>query len=261
MARFIILFVLLAMMVVTTTGQALAANKRVTPQPLRQNFDSFVLLSAGSSDLKLFLPGLANSQASKITAWENKLAAYSQEWILKKAALSDKQLLHQLFYDVHRLYLKKFTQYTGLHALLKSGEYNCLSATAFYALVLERLGYSYEIIESINHVVILVKLQDGQLILLESTDPANGFVTDNNAVKERLQAIRDSEQAAGYYNLNLKIFRAIDLRELAGLQYYNYAAWHYNQRNMAGAADNLRKGQLLYQSERFEKIALLMANP
>ncbi|AHM61297.1 hypothetical protein D770_15215 [Flammeovirgaceae bacterium 311] len=261
MARFIIMFTLLVIELGVNTNQASAANKRGTPQPLHQNFDSFVLLSARSSDLKLFLPALANSKPGKLVTWENMLTAYSQEWLTKKGALSDRQLLHQLFYDVHRLYLKKFTQYTGLHALLKSGEYNCLSATAFYALLLERLDYKYEIIESVNHVVLLVKLQDGQLILLESTDPANGFLADKHAVKQRLQAIRDSEQAAGYYNLNLRIFRAIDLRELAGLQYYNYAAWYYNQRNMALAADYLRKGQLLYQSERFEKIAHLMANP
>ncbi|WP_225000195.1 hypothetical protein [Cesiribacter sp. SM1] len=257
MVRFVVILALL--LVTGYTNQALAGNKHARPQPLRQNFDSFVLLSARSSDLRLFMPAYASGKTGKLLEWEHDLNAYSQQWLDKKGKIADQQLLHQLFYDVHRRYLKHYTKYTGLQALFQTGEYNCLSATAFYALILERLGYHYQIIESINHIVLLVKPQNGQLILLETTDPANGFVANTNGVKERLQAIKNSEQAAGYYNLNLKIFRTIDLRELAGLQYYNYAAWHFNQRSMAHATDHLRRGQLLYRSERFEKTARLIS--
>jgi hypothetical protein len=256
MVRFVVIMALL--LITSQTNQALAGNKHASPQPLKQNFDSFILLSARPADLRLFIPAYATGKNGKLIEWEHKLDAYSQQWQDKKGKIADQQLLQQLFYDVHRRYLKHYTKYTGLQSLLQNGEYNCLSATAFYALILERLGYQYQIIESINHIVLLVELQKGQLLLLETTDPANGFVANTNGVKQRLQAIKNSEQDAGYYNLNLKIFRTIDLRELAGLQYYNYAAWHFNQRSMADATDHLRKGQLLYRSERFEKAARLI---
>ena len=254
MVRFTVFLAILFM----STSLATASNERAKPQPAKFDFQRFILLSARPSDLRLFIPSHTNAQPHKVLEWESNLTTYSNHWLKKKGTIADQQLLQHLFYDVHRRYLKHYTSYSGLQSLFETGEYNCLSATALYALILDRLEYKFEIIESVNHIVLLVNLPAGQQVLLETTDPTSGFIANAAAVQQRLQAIRRSEQAAGYYQLNLKIFRSIDIRELAGLQYYNYAAWYYNQKNLPNAATELQKGQMLYQSERFEKIAKLM---
>lgn len=257
MARLSAVFTLAFLL--AAAGMATATNKGVQPQPQLQSFEKLILLNAPSSDLRLFMPAQAIASPYKLQQWELHLAAYSQKWLAKKGKMSDQQLIRELFFDVHRRYLKQYTTFTGLNALLEKGEYNCLSATAFYALMLDRLGYTYTVVESVNHIVLLVNLAEQQL-LLETTDPTNGFLSDAHTIKLRLREMELKEQTSKYYNLNLSIFRTISLKELAGLQFFNYAAWHFNQGNLAAAAIELEKGQLLYKSERFSKVAQLLAN-
>jgi hypothetical protein len=253
MKRFVILITLLLL----TGLPAVSSDRGVKPQPAKAHFETFFLMNARSTGLRLFIPDQATMKPHKLLQWEARLDAYSRQWLQKKGTISDQQLLEQLFHDVHKQYLKQFTPYAGLQGLLQLGEYNCLSATTFYALILERLGYSYSIVESVNHIVLLVNLPHQQL-LLETTDPVKGFISKASEIQERLEEIKKKAPGAQYYNLNLKVFRTIGLRELAGLQFYNYAAWYYNQRDFVAAASQLRKGQFLYKSERFDKVANLL---
>lgn len=243
----------------TTALSAAASSNRVQPQPLNNSFEKLVLANASSSSLRLFIPSQTSASSLERYHWEQQLNDYSQSWRTKKSRLSNEQLLKELFYDVHRQYLKQYTPYAGLQALLKTGEYNCLSATALYALLLNRLGFDYSILESINHVVLIVHIS-GEKFMLESTDPASGFIADADAIAARLAQMQEQEQSQGYYKFGLHVFSSISLRELAGLQYFNYAAWLFNQQQLAGAALQLDKGELLYKSERFSKVAQLLSS-
>lgn len=253
MTRFATLIVLLLL----TGLQAVASDRGVKPQPAKGHFETFVLMNARSTDLRLFIPDQTITKPHTLLSWEARLDAYSKHWLQKKETLSDELLMKELFYDVHKQYLKQYTPYAGLQGLLELGEYNCLSATTLYALILERLGYSYSIVESVNHIVLLVNLPHQQL-LLETTDPEKGFISQASEIEERLDQMKKKTPGEQYYNLNLQVFRTIGLRELAGLQFFNYAAWYYNQRDFVSATSHLRKGQLLYKSERFDKVADLL---
>lgn len=247
---------LLTLLLVVAHG-AIGVERSARPLPLDVQTELFVLLNARPTDLRLFVPSQSQAKPLRLLQWDAQLDAYARQWNQKKQYLSDQELVEQLFYNVHRQFLKKFIPYAGLQALLETGEYNCLSATALYALLLERLGYSYDIVESVNHIVLLVNLPQQQL-LLETTDPVKGFISTASEIDQRLSQIKNSEQSQRYYNLNLKVFRTIGLRELAGLQFYNHAAWYYNQRDFVNASLQLRKGKLLYKSERFDKVADLL---
>lgn len=249
-------FVTLLVLLLTTYGTS-AGARVLKPQPLPEHFDFFFVLNARQTDLRLFIPAQTHIKPHHLHGWEQQLDAYIGQWLQKKKSMPQEQFLEQFFYDVHKRYLKQYTPYAGLQALMQSGEYNCLSAAVFYSLLLERLGYNYSIVESVNHVLLLVNLPDKQF-LLETTDPVKGFVNNAVEIENRLNRLKNGEQSQQYYKLNIKVFRTIGLRELAGLQFYNYAAWYFNQGDLANAALHLKKGKLLYKSDRFDKVADLL---
>lgn len=246
------------LLIVATVIRLTAADNSKQPLPLQKRFEPFILLSAGSSELRLFIPEKFTAAPHRYMSWEKDLDVYSQKWAAKKNHLTDAQLLRQLFQEVHHHYLKHYTPYTGVEALLENGEYNCVSATAFYALLLDRLGYNYRIVESNNHVVLVAAVGDSKF-LFETTDPFNGFIDTTTEVNAYLNKMKAEAPGTRYYNFNLRIFRTISLRELAGLQFYNSAAWYYNHKQPQQAAEALRNGEILYQTKRFSLFKQLLA--
>ncbi len=57
--------------------------------------------------------------------------------------------------------------------MLKEGRYDCVSGSAALGLLLERYGYSFDIVETDYHVFIVVHL-GLQKAILESTLPIGG---------------------------------------------------------------------------------------
>ena len=176
---------------------------------------------------------------------------------------SERRFLSHFFYKVHRQFLKQYQSHTTLRDLLEQGHYDCVTGTALYALLLDALGISYQIHEFPYHVYLTVTTKEQGTIMIESTDPQYGFVTDATEQAKRQQHYSESivaDDAEGYYQYNFSIQSTIGLTELAGLSYFNEAVEHYNNQEFQQATHLLKQANRWYRSPRTEAFeALIMS--
>lgn len=171
-------------------------------------------------------------------------------------------LLRVIFQKTHQRLLKNYRQHSTFSNLLDQGSYDCVSGSAALGLLLERYGYSFDVIETDYHVFIQVYLA-GKTLILESTVPVGGMITSTSAVRnylaaylnEGVSAARDISEGLAGAKVDFTdntIFRKVSLHELAGLQHYNEAIVHFNTQNYKQAIDLLSKAYTYYPSERIE---------
>ena len=160
---------------------------------------------------------------------------------------SDKKLLKNLFHSVHQDFLHKYKPYDSFEALMTKGNYGCLSATTLYALILEELGFDYDIVELNFHIYLTVKSGE-KLFLIESTDPTYGFISNQRRIAEKLQEYKEGNHADGAnkYNYEVSLNNNITLRELIGLQYYNESVQAFNTGEIYEALELLNKAATYY---------------
>ena len=108
---------------------------------------------------------------------------------------SEYRLLYHVFYKTHQAYLKKYKPVESFGRMLKTGEYGCLTGTALYALILNDLGYSFEVIETNYHVYLLINGAKQQY-LFESTDPVYGFYSNQKDIDYKLSKKRQNKMTS-----------------------------------------------------------------
>lgn len=216
--------------------------------------------------LVLLLANAPGMDAARENAVREELTAFIRKFKKKQQRYSEKGLLQKLYFAVHRTFLKEYQPYRNFYALISEGTYNCLTATALYGYLLDQMGFSYQVYETDYHIFLQVYTSGGESILIESTDPLYGFVEGKEQMVERLKQIKQdalpnaTAKRTPYHDFDLNILREISLAQLAGLQYFNQAAALYNSQRIADAETALGKGRLLYQAERFDRFARLLAD-
>jgi len=202
---------------------------------------------------------------------QNQLASNKviiNEWVAyfkkkQQKFKNDRSFLSHLFYKVHRKVLKNYKQYTYFNETLSENTYDCLSATTLYATLLSKLDINFSIIETNYHIYLNVELHDNKTILLESTDPINGFIEDQSEIDERLKAYVKANNASnsknGEYSFKESIHASVSSLELIGLQYYNASVKAFNAGDLYTATTLLEKGVIFYHSSRFEELGMVLA--
>jgi len=213
--------------------------------------------SPEKSSFSLFLK--ESERTVSPTNWE----ALQLELDLKASKKSDSlALLRVIFQKTHQRLFKNYRQHSTFSNMLDQGDYDCVSGSAALGLLLDRYGYSFDVVETDYHVFIQVYL-DGKTIILESTLPVGGMITAPTAVNNYLAAYlsegtpaaRNISEGLAGTKVNTEdnsIFRKVNLSELAGLQYYNEAIVQFNKQNYKQAIDMLTKAYARYPSERIE---------
>lgn len=187
-----------------------------------------------------------------------KLQRKSKRW-------SELKLLEKTFFYTHRKKLDWYSNYVTLPDVLNTGQYDCLTGTAFYALLLDELDITYTIYEFDFHVFLVAHTHDSDSVLFESTDPFYGFIRNSDEVAEYINSFINSENASyddnrapiGSNNTDQyssRIFNRISLKELVGLQYFNLAIDAYNYGHLNEAQSMLKKANLLYPSRRIKEM-------
>ena len=141
--------------------------------------------------------------------------------------------VEHLYYYTHRKLLKKYNQYASLAETLTRGDYDCLTATAIYSILLTELSLPHAIVETNYHIYILVYPDTENEILLETTNPAYGFITNPGEI-EQLKAeykSANNEQQKGQADFEINIERRLQGQELIGLLFYNQSVNEVNQGN------------------------------
>lgn len=181
----------------------------------------------------------------------SELAALQQKYN------SDTRFLFRLFKEVQKKYLKTFAEYEPLSKVFSKGEYNCASATSLYALILQKLGYSFQIKLTPVHCYLLVQGKERD-VLLETTDKQSGFVIGKAAIQEKQEIYRADAQKAlqeafvpGHFE-NLIV--DVSLENMCGMQYFNTAVKYYNNRHLEAALFALSKAHIFYPANRVEAL-------
>ncbi len=211
--------------------------------------------------LKIFLASDSNIDQAKYNAYQEDLSELIKKLKKYSQRHDDLKTLEKIFYYTHKTKLANYTKYVTLSDLFERGEYDCLTGTALYGLLLDEFNIQYDIYEFAHHVMILAYVGNDS-VLIESTDPFFGFETKHKFVKERLERFTPSEDSnvlketvVSQYGHNIN--NKISLTQLAGLQYFNLAIAAYNDSDFIKAELMLEKAHLLYPSNRSQEIFVI----
>lgn len=176
---------------------------------------------------------------------------------------NDRDFIKYAFTKTHQSFLKRYEAYAPIHALFnKQGSYNCLTGTILYSLILDHFDIQHRVIETNYHIFILAETKDGE-VLLEATDPMNGFVASADDIEKRIKTYREnslqaSNSTLSYYQFNFELFNTVSFKELRGLLYYNKAVDSYNQKNLLESVQYLKSAHELYSSSRIDEFSQIL---
>jgi tetratricopeptide (TPR) repeat protein len=172
-----------------------------------------------------------------------------------------------IYDDVHSAFLKKYELENRFEDIFINGYYNCVSASALYALVFEKLDIPYIIKEKPTHVY-LIAYPGQERIIVETTTPAGGFFTINQQFKQSyVRILKDQklitaqEYSTGNINELFDRFyfgedHDISLTQLVGIQYSNDGIYHLQSKNNLQAFHQFEKSYMFYPSERVSYMML-----
>lgn len=187
---------------------------------------------------------------------------FVNEATTRKSRVSDLSQLKWIFKKSHHRFLRHYSQYTDFDRLFKDGSYDCLTATSLLAVALEKLQIDYSIIETNYHIFILAQTSQGE-VLLESTDPFHGFVTDPHLIEKRLNEyamnlLSMSGTGRSDYKYKFSLNNAVSPDKLPGLLYFNKAVVAFNRHDLLAATENLISANRIYSSPRVGELADLI---
>lgn len=248
------LFVVFAMLSITLNAQD---SVRGTKSNAEKDFNSIAYLSSSNPDITRELQ----------VQFEEKLNNYLKELRGKQAKQqNEKKFLEYLFFKTHKVFLKKYDKYTDFAQMLSTGNYDCLSGSLLYAYLLDRLGYEYQINETLYHVYVTVQTSQEQY-LFESTDPLHGFVCNKKEIATRVAFYINGQStsstfegiSSNEYQFQSEAVAEIGLKEAGALQFYNQAIVDYNNKDLAQAYLKIEKALLYYRSPRIEEMLAVVS--
>jgi len=149
-----------------------------------------------------------------------------------------------IFDDVQKTFLKQYTLEADFTDMFLSGNYNCLTATILYALLLDDLSIKYTVKFAPGHVYLVVKGNELQYIF-ETTDPFGGFIELNRNVQNTVsqgmrvaQYILSENQKKQTSTLIENYFNRLnkyDIKGLIGYQYVNVVVQRMNKNDLINA--------------------------
>lgn len=203
-----------------------------------------------------------STDKSKTPSTENLKTFVKKLESKKHSFQKENDFLQYIFNQTHRKFLKNYKQYCTFTELVDDGTYNCLTATALYALLLDHFNIDYKIVETNYHIFLLAKTDQGT-ILLETTDPLKGFVSNADQIEKRISTYRENElmqtdnnKVSYAYQFNL--FKVVNLDQLVGLMFYNLAIDAYNHQEIQDAITFLDLAILRYQSPRIDEFSTII---
>lgn len=177
---------------------------------------------------------------------------------IRSKTKNDLIFLEKAFYRIHRKQLGWYENYVSLSQTFESKKYDCLTGTALFALILEDFEFQYQILEFDFHIFLIAQV-DGENVLIEATDPLNGFVKDQKEIEKRVDKAFLSSEVSGDF-LHTFTENKINLLSLAGLQYFNLAVDLFNRGEYKKAHQFIQKANLLYSSERIQHTKELISS-
>ena len=166
---------------------------------------------------------------------------------------SDLALLKKVFHRTQKVFLKQYSSYADFSEIFNSGQYDCLTATSLFSVVLDELNFRYSIIETNYHIFLVVRTSKGE-VLLETTDRFNGFVRNEKEIHQRIgtyrQGVTVDSDNQNIYHYTCDLYREVKPGQLPGLLYYNQAVKAYNAGRLEKCGELLTKAKSIYDTPR-----------
>jgi hypothetical protein len=194
--------------------------------------------------------------------WNASFDAFLVKLQKKQGLFStERDFVRYVFAKAHKQYLKEYKATAPVSDLFKTGAYNCLTGTVIYTVLLNHFGISHQVIETNYHIFILAETNEGR-ILLEATDPFNGFVSTPSEIESRVKTYRANLIATNskehFYHFNFELFNPVSAKELRGLLFYNKAVDAFNHKNIKESVQFLTKASELYTSPRIDEFSQIL---
>ncbi|MCC6833849.1 MAG: hypothetical protein IT213_02590 [Cytophagales bacterium] len=209
------------------------------------------------------LPSLLTTQNAKDpVAIEARIDRFITDLRKKQTNRSEQDFLQVIFHDAHRKFFKTYKPYTQFSEVFENGRYDCLSATSLLAIVLDAFGYNFHLIETNYHIFISVQTSKG-MVLLESTDRLNGFVTSAQQIEKRISSYKENQLQSNsserlHYQFNLNLYQIIQANQLSGLLLFNQAIVAFNSQQYETCALRLGEAIRVYDSPRTSEFATIL---
>lgn len=165
-----------------------------------------------------------------------------------------------IYKHVHHTFFKVYKLKNSFSDIFEKGEYNCVSATALYAIIYSKLGISYQIKETPTHIY-LVANPTTDKVLIETTNPEKGYYQfNNNYIETYVKSLADSKTITKQeldttdvhtlFNKYHFASESISLLQLSGLQYSNFGIFNFEDKNYEAANSEIKKACYLFPSAR-----------
>ena len=215
--------------------------------------------------IELLLAVNPNNENLIVNSTKESLNNFIKNLRLEK--IKNKKLEKQIAYvvkEVNEIILDKYSEKADFSNLFINGEFNCVSASALYAMIFDEIGLHYSIREQPNHVYIIAD-PGGVNTPIETTNPVNGFKPISTSEKkefvDNLRAYKlISENEYNNYSVE-EIYERyylndahVDFKALISFQYYNKALFLMEQSKFKEALNEVLKAQFLNYSERNKSV-------
>jgi len=224
-------------------------------------YEQEILSNKKSTHLEQLMAMGEDASEERTLAVKEEIDAFVSEIKSSKLMrLSEVKLMKALHKKVHERFLVRYKYISPFNEIFETGYYNCVSATALFALVLEELNIPYNIQEQPTHVYILA-YPDTKAISVEMTALKDAYYLParkdiSNAValllefeitsKEEIETFGELQVYNAFYNTN----SVVDLNQLAGIQYFNEAIMASNRNDLNASLGEICKTLKLYNEEK-----------
>lgn len=238
--------------------------------PFEQQLFSQYFTDKKSDYLALFMAVSRQMDNNKFMAgqkqYQNKLKDILSGDLSKK---TEAKKIKSIYSHIHNSFLRKYELKNYFSEIFERGYYNCVSATALYAMLFTDMQIPYIIKETPTHVY-LIAFPETQKILIETTDPTQGYyVFDDkfktsfvNNLKNGKLISEEEYKSASVQTLFDKHYFSEDkitIKELLGLQYLNDGLYKLDDNQLEEAFAQFEKAYLFYPSERIGYLLLSTA--
>lgn len=180
----------------------------------------------------------------------------------KIADKSESKKIKEIYNYVHKTFFKVYELKNNFSSIFESGKYNCVSASALFAIIFSKLDIPYQIMETPQHVY-LIAYPATSKILIETTTPDKGYYSFNeDVVKKYVKSLLDQKlitkeefdtsSANSIFNRYYFSSEGVTLTQLAGLQYANYGIYRLEEKKTEQAIAEFKKAYFLYPCKRNE---------
>lgn len=168
--------------------------------------------------------------------------------------------IKSIFKEIHDNLLTKYVLESRFERLLDHGEYNCVTASALYALAFEKFNIPYQLRSTTEHVYVIANPGPSQLVI-ETTDPVGGAFSYNEQYKKAYIDMLVKHKSISKQELNessleglfQKYFYTsdtINLKQLIGYHYYNNAVELMQNENYEQSSNQLMKAYYLNKNKQ-----------